>query len=270
MPLFKFAPRQRLFFVHIPKTAGTSVEQSLKQLYGRRASPAYRDANLLLTPPRLLRAWRFYSGHVYYDTRSILKPDTAIVTFVRDPLARALSVYNWVKENPAVKLHQKVGDLDFMDWVRDENYNSHLLENQVRYLGVSVGIARLRALFLANELDPAEATKQLEQARRVRLGPEHLARAKQALSSMALVGQVERFDESLAMLFTQVLGLPAPTGQAIRSNITRQPRLTAGQMNEDDRAEFRECAAAEYELVDFAREISNRQLDAIPSGAGHA
>ncbi len=95
-----------LAFIHIQKTAGTTVRQILRQSFGARHCDIRPTAvnppdNCVCSPLMLLRTKRIYrrlesiAGHPvvpYLDYESVLT-DIRYFTFLRDPLERAASDY---------------------------------------------------------------------------------------------------------------------------------------------------------------------------------
>ena len=102
-----FAPEgaRPIFFLHIPKTSGSSTNAFLRALYGKGAVVEHVEYQLpdLLAGRRVairapcvsghvpLWAWRLYRGAEHY----------ACVTILRDPWARLVSHVNWVAKYAA-------------------------------------------------------------------------------------------------------------------------------------------------------------------------
>lgn len=129
--------QQTLFFVHIPKTAGTSFRKSLEERYETLSD--YGDNNAhnhpvinrfiyteqnpfaLLTYLRGRNVW--IAGHMWIDKYISFTQPHDIVTFVRHPVARTLSHYNH-----EVRWGENVKDLDtFTELHKAQN-------TQARYL----------------------------------------------------------------------------------------------------------------------------------------
>lgn len=115
----------RILYVHIPKTAGTSVYTALK--WWATAARSIRFTNggedlepYLALPAETIANARVIGGHLWYP--DFLRRDLAgfsAVTLVRDPVARALSAYTFIREEPTHPWRDQVlaMDLDgFLDW----------------------------------------------------------------------------------------------------------------------------------------------------------
>lgn len=120
-------PRTLLFFVHIPKTGGTSFVQLLQTVYGRGfllMAPGKR----LLFPPRLYTkpmadGLMAISGHVPFGYHRefgaslqrfrggrehiFARRDVKYISIVRDPVERVKSSYRFVMATPAHRLHRR-------------------------------------------------------------------------------------------------------------------------------------------------------------------
>jgi hypothetical protein len=159
--------KDRLFFLHIPKTAGTTFRIILETKYSPQTiCPAYYDAELAqmrdFSPYRLIR------GHITYDQLRRSLPDLPVmITMLRDPVARFLSQYAYV--NPNHSEYKFIKDLSFEEYVFSEN-------------------PRLKT-FMTNR-----HTQQLTDA------SGEVAVALERLKHFAFVGLTERFNDSLLLL----------------------------------------------------------------------
>jgi hypothetical protein len=87
----------RLAFVHVPKTAGTSVTHALSRYYNGYCCPAMTTLDYPLYGDDALAQYRFYKGHAYRRDYERLPEDTIRFTVLRDPVRRALSYYNYYR-----------------------------------------------------------------------------------------------------------------------------------------------------------------------------
>lgn len=95
-----------VYFLHIPKTSGTSLRQSFLQVYGPEvASPNLLWDDLVNGTYQLSERPRIITGHLGGFLPLWLKRWPRIVTILRDPLARALSHINHVQRDQRHPLH---------------------------------------------------------------------------------------------------------------------------------------------------------------------
>ncbi len=82
-----------LIFLHIEKTAGTSIQNHLGGCFGRKVFKEHGNSLHLHCPGELSR-YSVFAGHFNYDSlRYIPKKNISIFTFVREPKERLLSLY---------------------------------------------------------------------------------------------------------------------------------------------------------------------------------
>ncbi|MEE2923013.1 MAG: hypothetical protein VYC38_14725, partial [Pseudomonadota bacterium] len=103
-----------LAFVHIPKTAGTSARQALQQAVGLEHSLSIGvnitlDEFASLTPEKLANT-KVLFGHASADEFRRIGAPLRFATAVRDPVARAISYFNFITVRRADSpLAKKIG-----------------------------------------------------------------------------------------------------------------------------------------------------------------
>lgn len=104
-------PSPLYIFLHIPKTAGTSLVQMMKaalgpgeflDLYGvQRTTEVLLSDIAALSPERRARI-RFAAGHqVWHGIHEALGRPARYITFLRSPVARVLSCYRMMRRDPS-------------------------------------------------------------------------------------------------------------------------------------------------------------------------
>jgi hypothetical protein len=81
-------------FLHIPKTAGSSLANMLQPHFSEAETLKCATPGVLRETP-VEEAWRyrFIHGHVDWPELGVLPPDRQVVSLFREPVARALSLY---------------------------------------------------------------------------------------------------------------------------------------------------------------------------------
>ena len=183
-----------LVFVHVPKTAGSSLKWIIQRQY-----PA--EQTVVIEGEEMQRQFhRFHGmaeaargrlrclmGHIPFGVHALLPQGARYITMLRDPVEWTLSFHSFIKRNlffenhPDFAAFRGVGSMDleaFLDFLS----RSHMNDMQTR--------------LVAGELPPLDVMPPYES-----LSPEALVAAKQNLHrDFECVGVVERFDESLLVM----------------------------------------------------------------------
>jgi hypothetical protein len=117
---------ERILFVHIPKTAGMSLYHALERWAGPGRAIRFPNggpddlAAWLALPTGRLEELRVISGHLpLHDFERRRLDGWQPVTLLRDPVARWLSTYTYVRGQRSHPWHRLVSGMDleaFVDW----------------------------------------------------------------------------------------------------------------------------------------------------------
>jgi len=87
---------ESLVFIHIQKTGGTSLQNILRDSYGNERLYMEHADTLYFHAPVDLAQYDVFMGHFNYDSvRLIPKHYPMLITFLREPVARLQSLYNF-------------------------------------------------------------------------------------------------------------------------------------------------------------------------------
>lgn len=227
-----------LYFLHIPKTAGTSVRDWVEGFFPQDAIlPAHHLKRMLELPDEIVQSTRFASGHFgwrFIDRAESLGKNFEVFTFLRDAVKLQISILAYaptipddVYENIDPEVADALREVAAVSqnprlaaFVADENINveERLAKNSKPHPGQNNYILHLLA-------GGAQSEGDLEK------NDETTAQAAQRLRDILAVGVVEDMDGSIAILCDR-LGLPhLPLGRALNTSEKKlKPSAAYGEL----------------------------------------
>ena len=122
----KIGNKIELVSLHIPKTAGTSTRNMLKDHYGEENAIRFdinivtkriKIENKVFTKSKLPRNIKVIHGHFYYrDLLSLLelRDDVKYITWLRDPVQRVISNYYYLQKRLREELDEESKGLNIL------------------------------------------------------------------------------------------------------------------------------------------------------------
>lgn len=173
--------QQALIFLHVPKTAGTTLNRIIEWQYNPLSIFTIDPYRIRATAERLKelsearrRRIRMVRGHLYYGIHEALPQGATYITMLREPVARFLSTYYFLQRRPLHPMHRKVKSerIGIEDFIRLTPHRQNL---QCRLISGfrSNGICEAATLEIAKE---------------------------NLVKSFSVVGISERFEESLMLM----------------------------------------------------------------------
>ncbi len=129
-----FLRKKKLYFLHIPKTAGTSVSNVLSQIAEKK------DLNMVgpILIDHLIERPNWEKSDLLIGHLGLLPLDHNFqyFTILRDPLERLYSYYSHVKRDPIYYHHKIVSgeNLNFEEFLLDDRFYNINFNMQTRYL----------------------------------------------------------------------------------------------------------------------------------------
>jgi hypothetical protein len=127
-------PADKLYFLHIYKTAGTTFRALLESRFDpREVCPAHRIDELLRLPASSLGRYRLFWGHLGLKLTALMPLELIHLTLLRDPVEHVLSIYHAVCREPTHVLHDRVrrAGLSLEGFLRDEDAVPFVRNQQV-------------------------------------------------------------------------------------------------------------------------------------------
>ncbi|MHB1924273.1 MAG: hypothetical protein ACYCSJ_06255 [Acidimicrobiales bacterium] len=256
---------EQIYFLHIMKTAGTSLVNAMAARSGSRLclSQVFLD-HIPFLPEPLLKGAALVAGHLGAGVIPSLAPDAKVVTVIREPVSRVLSHYAHILRDPAVVAN--TARLSLAEFVRSPRWRP-LVENfQARHLVHDVGVSRAWVDFSPPEalaglgppfpdVDALPLQFLLDYSPLPMPEAELAAAATARLESLDLVGVTDRLDEFHAHLLTH-------WGQRAEGGLPRDNAgvgtVRAEEVPEDLRAEIVAANAIDTALYRQAQGLAGR------------
>ncbi len=280
-------PDRRIHFLHIPKTAGTSVASLVRNAYPADESiPAYFWHELPGMDRTRLNGYRCYAGHFGTILQDMLTGPIPTVTMLRDPLehyvSRAAHNLRWLDQQDVTvdlvrqQVRLATGDSDLSDAQADAMLSAARSGNvgpllghpllvrsgvdlQTRTLGVHFDLDWLRACesykvyeALLTEQAPGAASDAVYRA------------AVASLEGMEVVGLVERMTDSITLI-CRYLGIPAPPEVPLKNANPARPQgrtsyRESGMLTAAHMSMVAKVTERDRELYERGRAIHAKQM----------
>ncbi len=249
----------RFYFLHIPKTAGTSTIAWLRECERFRPCPHQLWSTLLAVDRAELARYDLFHGHFYCYLSSYLDEPLKTFTFLREPVQRAYSHYRHVLRDPQHYFHQRVKrHSSFLAFMEDPVTQPLVRNFQTRSLSAKFDPA---ALLLAKRGSdhPFWLERSLETSSSGISENDELAIAKDYLQHCVFVGIAERLDESAAML-ARALGIEAAS---LPGRLNADADCADSPWSSQERRVAMEMNRADGFLYEFGLQLFERQRDRL-------
>ena len=129
---------QTIIFIHIPKAAGTSFKSILfrnfapDQIYHVQGEEGEDEFKAL--PDAEKQRFRLICGHHYFGLHEHIPQPATYIAFLRDPIARTVSHYNFVRRVKHHRLHERAMQVTLEDYLVQEIAGKTLDNGQTRRL----------------------------------------------------------------------------------------------------------------------------------------
>jgi len=175
-----------LFFVHIPKSGGTTLNAVMDNNYTlEEFYQAYNAINRFQHPEDYIRTFvempmerkekiKVIRSHFYYGLHQDLEiVNYRYMTLLREPVERVISEFHFIKENESHLLHQQVLPLSFEEFINSD---------------ISQSCRNVQTRMLLGQTEPVCEEKDFQTVINI------------IEKDFIMVGLLERFDETLVLL----------------------------------------------------------------------
>lgn len=239
---YSLQDNDQLCFIHIPKTAGTTLTSILDSKFSRdEICPEVFLRKLQDYSPEQLAAYRLFRGHFSYDIGRCLPRSPHMITMLRDPVERVISAYEFMKtciiiHPQAAITQQKARSLPLKDYIRDPAI-SGVINGQTRQIAGRAWRGDVRSV----ETD-------------------WLHGAQEHLDSFAFVGLTEQFNESMALLNYTFGWSPL---QQIQRLMVGSKRLKREQLTAEELEIILEYNQLDVALYSYAKTLFERRYQTM-------
>ncbi|QYO68358.1 sulfotransferase family 2 domain-containing protein [Leptolyngbya sp. 7M] len=236
------------YFLHIPKTAGTSLREWFLDFFPASSFLKCYDVKALtqLTPAEVSQ-YRFFAGHFGLELYNFLpeKPDT--ITWLRDPIAREISQYNYLRREQEMLRelflsYSDFGAIKYLDLVCESSLIDLCKEGIIE----SFRLDNIQVRYLAGDAPPIRDRPSNE------CNNEMLEIAKRNLLELLHFGLCEWMQSSIELLCYRAKWLPRKFNVYLNKS-DRNSNDIAATLSSEELAIIREVNKYDYELYEFAK-----------------
>ena len=231
-----------LFFLHIPRTGGTTVDTILSRQFPKEhilkiySKEEYTNNRYLEYD--FVNQLEYITGHLLldtYDPPTIYAHPVRVITFLREPVQRLHSEYIFYKTWPKQHLYQYLHEhhVSFQEYLTSR-------ETLIKYRGKNFMTRCISGKSFSIEKKPLAA----------------LAFAKRQLEkNFFFFGLTERFTESVFLLSRQI-----PLQYIVHDKHNKLSTKVKAPLSDEDRAVAMELNTADSELFCFACELFQERI----------
>ncbi len=241
-----------LYFLHIPKTAGTTLIDILEKNFPSESILGPQSwKQLSHNMPKDFSQFRLIKGHFGYGVYRILPKMPIYITMLRQPEEVIISHLKMLMRQPAPRKKFNISNNDTV--------------SELILRPVFKGLINPQAHWLVADLDVVSLTKGLDLKLLDRFLPEDqdefmlsdisdkklLEIAKERLSEFAFFGLVERFEDSLMLLYYTFGWRPS----RYLKKLNTAPNNSLEELSSEAKVELAKKTKLDTELYKFAQQL---------------
>lgn len=248
----------RVVFMHSPKTGGTTLHSLLAGHFQENLICPERFNGIRNYPTGELAKYRLFSGHYDLASCHLIPGQKRIVTLLRDPVSRLVSLYNFLKAHQPDVVERNNWGLARLAAVLDaEEFFLHPVTRSHPYIenGLTRALAGSLSLDIWPTIDESAPAVSVADAGE---------RALDHLSGLAAFGILERYEESVELIFDS-LELPQPAAISRKMELSELMNETSNYRSIDIVHESSQLRSIIEELVHVDLELYQRALKIFDS-----
>ena|SRR3990167_2028391 len=249
------------YYLHIPKTAGTTFISYLDEILSVKKMFYHQVWNHLTPADKNLSQYNYFRGHFGYGLLRHLKTKPILVTILRKPIGRSISMLSHMKQDPVYNNWVPVNFLDGFININKVFFDpdkAKVFENtQTRYLGMDLDIPKIVSQKYHNDYKKILFDSENEFVNPKVPYSELFEKAKNNLQEFQFVGLKEYFSESLS-LFAYTFNIKPFLGERFYlQNWTKKPDIT--ELNSPIMKRIYELNRFDIKLYDYAKKIFSKR-----------
>lgn len=245
-----------IYFLHIPKTSGTSFHRFLIDAFGEASMSPLRTWDEVLCDSAPAGNWKVWSGHFGGLLPFILPSWPRIVTILRDPVERALSQINHAKRDPAHRFHHYAKGMSILELCHHVRFQRTLDNCQARYLA---SLSSAQMVFRSFQYRGSATTPVAFPGVLFSTDPQYglLDSALRAMSEMDMVGIAEAHHQTVR-LFARKFDVPEPD-ESYHENRAGTAQLKRAALKPEELECLQELTQVDQLVYEYARERFRRE-----------
>jgi hypothetical protein len=144
----KTPAKERLIFLHVPRTAGSTLHGVMMRQYGPKEiltaellDPA--EVERVQAMPEKQRARvRVLKGHLPFGAHVHFPGPSRYFTMTRDPIERIVSLYHYMRRNERHRDHDTLRSMSLSEFLQDDRWTVHTDNSFVRLIAGEPELAR--------------------------------------------------------------------------------------------------------------------------------